>query len=126
MREGKPFESAIFPEDTIEDTFHVGVESNGEIVGTVTFIKNSEDVFKEANQYQLRGMAVLQKYQRKGLGELMVKKAESLMLQRGGAFIWLNAREVAVLFYKKIGYEKFGNSFNVPGIGPHFLMYKKM
>ncbi|QLE01885.1 GNAT family N-acetyltransferase [Galbibacter sp. BG1] len=126
LRKGKPFDSAIFPEDSLKDTFHVGVVIDDVVAGTVTFIKNSNDNFKEKAQYQLRGMAVSEEYQRKGIGEVMVKKAETLMLERGGKFIWLNAREVAVLFYEKMGYEKYGKSFLVPGIGKHFVMIKKM
>jgi len=124
LREGKPLESAIFPDDDLKDTFHVGVIYKGKPVGTVTLIKKNNENFSAENQYQLRGMAVLQAQQKKGLGALMVKKAEALLLERGGAFIWLNAREVAVLFYEKMGYETYGDSFVVLGIGLHYLMKK--
>ncbi|MCF8715832.1 GNAT family N-acetyltransferase [Joostella atrarenae] len=124
LREGKPFESAIFPDDDYEDTFHVGVTIDGKPVGTVTLIKKVNAIFSADNQYQLRGMAVLQDQQRKGLGVLLVNKAEEIMQERGGRFIWLNAREIAVPFYKQMGYEIYGDSFIVPKVGLHYLMIK--
>ncbi|MEL4307852.1 GNAT family N-acetyltransferase [Joostella sp. CR20] len=124
LRPGKPLETAVFPDDALEDTFHVGVVENNEAVGTVTFIKKKNNLFTANNQYQLRGMAVLDVHQKKGFGALMVQKAETVMLEKGGDFIWLNAREIAVPFYKKMGYKIVGDVFQVPEIGPHYLMTK--
>ncbi|WP_335966027.1 GNAT family N-acetyltransferase [Galbibacter sp. PAP.153] len=126
LREGKPFETAIFPEDDLKDTFHVGCVLENEPIGTVTFMQKGKEEFKAVNPYQLRGMAVLQNHQKKGLGDLMVKKGEELVKKHNGDLIWLNAREIAVGFYKKIGYQVHGGAFMVAGIGPHYLMYKTL
>ncbi|PZO22294.1 MAG: GNAT family N-acetyltransferase, partial [Flavobacteriaceae bacterium] len=62
----------------------------------------------------------------KGFGEALVKHAENDVRARGGKIIWFNAREVAVGFYKKLGYEIIGEPFDIADIGKHYVMYKKL
>ncbi|MCX2680398.1 GNAT family N-acetyltransferase [Galbibacter sp. EGI 63066] len=126
LRPGKPFETAIFPEDVLDGTFHVGILNDGKPVGTMSMIRKNNSQLEAENAYQLRGMAILHEHQRKGLGEMIVQKAEEMVLEKGGTLIWLNAREVALGFYKKMGYEISGDEFMVPGIGLHFLMFKNL
>ncbi|TRZ41415.1 GNAT family N-acetyltransferase [Robertkochia solimangrovi] len=125
LRKGMPYESCFFPEDFDATTVHVGSAFNGRMAGAVTMVKNHNKVFPEAGQYQLRGMAVLDDFQRKGVGQEMVIYAEKEVRNRGCGLIWLNAREKAVSFYRRLGYEIVGERFEVPVFGPHFLMVKK-
>lgn len=73
---------------------------------------------------QIRFMAVDNKYQGQGLGKLIVifleKRAKELNLKS----VELQARENAVDFYKKNGYEIRSKSFLLWGIIQHFLMEK--
>ena len=80
----------------------------------------------QGEQFQLRGMAVLKPYQNKGFGNLLLNKAEELVTQRKGTLIWCNAREVAVTFYKKNGFEIIDKPFVIPKIGLHYVMYKTL
>ena len=38
--------------------------------------------------------------------------------------VWCNARTTACGFYEKLGFEKSGPEFEIPGIGKHFIMIK--
>ena len=78
------------------------------------------------NAYQLRGMAVLSEYQGKGLGMRILKSGEEALIERKAEILWMNARLVAVPFYEKQGYQKKGTAFDIPGIGPHFIMFKRL
>ena len=40
--------------------------------------------------------------------------------------VWCNARINAVAFYKKEGFKIIGDEFEIPDIGPHFLMAKNL
>jgi ribosomal protein S18 acetylase RimI-like enzyme len=71
-------------------------------------------------------MAVLPQYQKQGLGEKLVESAEKLIVEKEGNLIWFNARENAVGFYKKLGYEVKGDVFDIAGVGPHYIMYKAL
>ncbi|PTX63526.1 acetyltransferase (GNAT) family protein [Kordia periserrulae] len=126
LREGKPIESCHFAGDDLPTTFHLGYYTNEQLVGVVTLMKNNHAEINRKHQYQLRGMAVLTNFQKRGIGDALVKKAEQMILARGGMFIWMNAREIAVRFYEKLGYEKHGTPFTIPKIGLHFVMIKSL
>ncbi|MFK7749474.1 MAG: GNAT family N-acetyltransferase [Kordia sp.] len=126
LREGKPIDSCQFTGDDFPTTFHLGYYIHDELVGVVTLMKNSYKELDHKNAYQLRGMAVLTNFQKRGIGDALVKKAEEMILARGGTFIWMNAREIAVRFYEKLGYTKHDVPFTIPKIGLHFVMIKTL
>ncbi len=126
LREGKPIESCHFAGDDLPTTFHLGYYISEQLVGVVTLMKNSHEAIYLDTAFQLRGMAVLSNFQKRGIGEVLVKEAEKLVLARGGTLIWMNAREIAVRFYEKLQYETFVEPFNIPKIGLHFVMKKSL
>ena len=75
---------------------------------------------------QIRFMAVSEKFQGKGLGKIVVKKAEETAKQMGLTKIELQARENAVEFYKSAGYTIKEKTFLLWGIIQHYLMEKDL
>ncbi len=126
LREGKPIDSCHFDGDDLPTTFHLGYFINEQLVGVVSLLENAHAEFTAQNPFQLRGMAVLTNFQKRGIGDALVKKAEEMIHARGGTAIWMNAREIAVRFYEKLDYEKFGIPFTIPKIGLHFIMVKTL
>jgi len=74
--------------------------------------------------FQLRGMAVLEPYQKFGIGAQLVRHLEDHVRKFYRERIWMNAREIAVPFYLKLGYVISGKPFDIPGIGAHYVMEK--
>ncbi|WP_372753893.1 GNAT family N-acetyltransferase [Mariniflexile sp.] len=126
LRKGKPFESCIFEGDDLDTTFHLGIYKQEQLVGVCTFVKNNHTLLSEVFQYQLRGMAVLDAYQNQGLGAKLVTQGEAILKEKKINVIWCNAREKAANFYKKIGFNIIGEPFNIPNIGKHYIMFKKL
>ena len=124
LRPGKNIETCHFDGDNLESTRHFGLFIDDELAGVASLFKSNSDLFQEKEQFQLRGMAVLEKFQKKGIGESLVKYAEENAKSRSGKLIWFNAREVAVRFYEKMGYQIIGEPFDIGDIGKHFVMYK--
>lgn len=79
----------------------------------------------DGNCIKLRQMAVQNKIQGKGIGVAIMSFAENLARDKGFKIIRMHARETAIGFYEKLGYEKKGNSFSEVNI-PHLLMEKKL
>ena len=77
-------------------------------------------------QFQLRGMATKENYQGKGFGKMLMTKSEELLKEKEVIIVWCNARIVALDFYKKQGFIIIGKEFDIPQIGGHFVMYKKL
>ena len=79
-------------------------------------------ILMNKNQFKLEGW----RCQKQGVGEALVRAAESFCANQKTSIIWFNARTSAVGFYKKMGYEVTGSEFKIKEVGPHFLMYKKI
>ena len=117
LRNGLPIESCAFDRDDDKNTLHLGSFINEELVGVLTLLPNETDV-------QLRGMAVLPELQGKGIGRLLVAEAEKCVRNMDMSTLWMNARLVAVPFYEACGYQKQGETFELPFGGTHYKMTK--
>lgn len=111
------------PGDFDENTIHLGVFDQDELSCVATFMKTKSPAFR-GEQYQLRGMATEETHQRKGLGRAVLLEAEDLLSKKEVDILWCNARVSALDFYKKLGYKTVGEIFDIPQIGPHYVMYK--
>lgn len=126
LRPNRPLETCFFEGDELETTLHFGGFVNQELVGIISLFKNNHSSFQQENQYQIRGMAVLENFRKYGLGKKIVEYSEDYLKQKNISLIWFNARESAVGFYQKSGYEIIGDSFNIPDVGIHYVMYKTL
>jgi predicted GNAT family N-acyltransferase len=117
-----PFE---FNGDFDLDTIHLGAFKNDKLIAVSSYMKANYKDF-EGNQYQLRGMATLAEYQGFGAGKLMLQKAVQILKEKNSNLLWCNARIVAVDFYKKQGFQTFGEKFEISYVGEHYVMFKKI
>lgn len=124
LRPGKPVESCVFDGDDLPSTVHFGIFEDQNLIGVISVFKANSDLLPQNNQFQIRGMAVLDSHQKRGLGDRLVKAAEDYIVSQNADAIWFNAREIAVGFYKKMGYEIIGIPFTIGDIGVHHVMYR--
>jgi GNAT superfamily N-acetyltransferase len=126
LRKGKPIETCIFQGDNLSSTKHFGIFTD-RLVGIISLFENSSPIFDDPCQIQIRGMAILEDYQGLGLGEKLIESCEEyLMKSENDPLIWFNARESAVGFYDKLGYQIVGGIFDIEGVGKHYVMFKKL
>ncbi|WP_282121709.1 GNAT family N-acetyltransferase [Algibacter mikhailovii] len=126
LRAGQPKKSCIFEGDNLETSVHLGIYIHDEIIGVCSFFKNYNKNILIANQYQLRGMAILKNFQGKGLGSKMLNYGEKLLKGKQTEIIWCNARENALGFYKQLDYNTIGAPFDIASIGIHYIMFKNL
>lgn len=126
LRAGKPIESCFFEGDDLETTIHFGLYFDKRLAGVVSVFENKSNHFPEEHQMQIRGMAVLEEYQKKGLGNFLVKRVEEYAKSKNVPLLWFNARETAVAFYEKLNYTIKGSAFEIKDIGTHYVMYKHL
>jgi predicted GNAT family N-acyltransferase len=74
---------------------------------------------------KMRQVAVAESHQNRGLGRLLVAASETWAKELGVAEIELHARETAVPFYERLGYQAEGETFTEVGI-PHRFMRKNL
>ena len=126
LRFGKPIESCHFEGDDLQTTKHFGLFYNKQLSGVISIFETQNSLFEEANQFQIRGMAVLQQFQKKGFGVALLKYCENYIQNNKGSVIWFNARETAIGFYEKSDYQKSGDGFEIADIGIHYVLFKKL
>jgi predicted GNAT family N-acyltransferase len=119
----KPLNMVFNPEDiALEyDSYHLACYEyrSAEMVGILILKPISADKVK------MRQVAVDFPFQSKGVGSLMVKESEKIAKKLGFHLIELHARETAVPFYLKAGYEIKGEKFKEVGID-HLYMFKNI
>ncbi len=80
--------------------------------------------YLEAQTAQIRFMAIADQLQGQGIGRALMEEMESVSKAEGYTQIILHAREIALPFYQKLGYQLNSPSHLLFGKIQHFLMHK--
>ena len=115
-----------FPGDKDINSFHLGAFNGNTLIGGVSVMKNECKKKELPNCFQLRGLFVDKEFQHNGIGKTIVNFVENRLRDSGVNYLWMNARESAVLFYLKLNYSNSKISYVINEIGLHYLMYKKL
>ncbi len=126
LRQGRPVEECYFPADEDDQTFHLGAFIDNKLVSVASFFYERNPAFEDENQYRLRGMATLDEHRGQGHSRALLRTAFPIIKQNFCSLVWCNARASAVPFYEKTGFTSTGDIFEVPVIGPHLLMFRKI
>jgi GNAT superfamily N-acetyltransferase len=108
-------------DDKEDQALHYALFSANDLVGVLRV-----DQTDTPDTVQFRFMAVTKDHQGKGFGELLMTHAENEARSTGTKKVILHAREVALNFYKKLGYETIEQSHLLFGEIQHFLMKKDL
>ncbi len=129
LRPQRPPEVCVYPGDHDDGAFHVGAfTGEDDLIAIATVLPQAEERFSKFNdavQHRLRGMAVLPMHRGAGVGRVLLEASLKKSKLAGCDVYWCNARKSATGFYLKSGFETLPEEFDVPDIGPHFVMFKK-
>jgi ribosomal protein S18 acetylase RimI-like enzyme len=116
-----PLGLAYTPEDLEKESgeFHFAVFAHQKIVGGFILAPVDPQTLK------LRQFAVAAELQGQGIGKKMLVDLEGFARQRGIQKIMMHARETAVPFYERNGYQKRGERFTEVTL-PHWYMEKTL
>jgi predicted N-acetyltransferase YhbS len=109
--------SVAFPFE--RDSLHLLAVQEGRVVGCVLFHPEGPCVGR------LFQMAVAAEQQRTGLGSRLVRRREDEVRRRGFEEVTMHARQSAVPFYERLGYEIEGAPFEEVGV-PHRHMRRRV
>ncbi len=116
---------------TDDRAVHVAAEQDGAVVGVATIYLHDPPAGVFASvpagmAWQLRGMATAEAVRGTGVGADVLAACLTAVADRGGAFVWCNARTTAAGFYARLGWTQAGDAFDVPGVGPHVRMGREV
>ena len=116
LRPGQPKENWTYPNDNHDKALHMGIELSGELVAVVTILP---EIHKECpnHPWRLRGMAVKEEMQGKGIGQQLL----SAVLMDLNGDVWCTARKHVATFYSNNGFVKVGEEFSMNNM-PHIRM----
>lgn len=124
LRPGRPREAAQFPGDEAPETIHVGAFVNGRNIACATATRVA---WQGKPAWQLRGMGVADDWQKRGVGQKLLRELEELVRQASDVrTLWCNARQEAVGFYEKLGWRIASEMFHIEDVGPHYKMLHEL
>ena len=113
-----------YKEDKYKKTQHYGIFKDNKLVSGLTLIETIKDS-KEKN-IQIRGMFTVKGEMKKGYGSMLIKNVIKKLKQNKIKTIWCNARISALKFYKSNKFIEVGKEFNIPLIGTHKKLARKI
>jgi len=123
LRPQQRVEELVFDADGHPGAMHLGAFHRGRLIGITTIAPAPMPGATDAGGvWQMRGMAVLPGAQGQGVGRQLVESVLAHLCSKAAGRIWFNARTGAVPFYRRRGFETVGEEFDVPTVGPHYVM----
>ena len=80
--------------------------------------------FTSENEAQIRSISVEPNWEGKGIGSIVLKELEKIVIAKGATRIIIHSRKSAIEFYKKNGYKEVEPSYTLFGEIEHTLMEK--
>ena len=96
------------------------VDENGNVIGIGRLQFNSK------TEAQIRWMAIEEKFQNISLGTKLIRDLETIAKERGAKTMVLQAREIALEFYYKLGYSLIEKSHLIFDSVQHYKLQKKL
>lgn len=122
-------EPCIYEVDDAHATLHYGlVDEDGEPRAVMTLFPAACPEFPQESALRLRGLCVEEGLRGRGLGRRLLEGgiARAAVAALSVKIVWCNARTSAAAFYEACGFEPVGEVFDVPGVGPHVVMWRPM
>ncbi len=116
----EPLGSSFTEQELEEEKYHFQIAGfiDDTIVGTAVLVP-------EGNAMKMQRVAVTETFRGKNIGSEMMVFCEQFAKDRKSKLIYCHARDSAVNFYIKNGYEGIGDYFDEDGI-PHLMMRKEL
>ena len=111
LRSDTPTTDVAFAEDTLPGAMHLGIEDTGALVATSSWIPRPFAGAPARTAIQLRGMATLHALQGSGVGAALLQAGIERARASGAELVWANARDTALTFYLRHGFEVHGHGF---------------
>ncbi len=127
LRKGTPTRTCDYAEDNYADAKHFGIVRDGVVVGTSTWFAKECPERVGLAAVQLKGMATSEALHGEGLGTLLIDRGIEYACSLGAEVVWARARDSALGFYLKCGFEVIGDGFiDEPTAMPHHIVIREI
>ena len=136
LRPGWAPASAVMDADDDATTAHFASERDGAVVAVGTIYPEAPPAehrgaipgaaYADGASFRLRGMASAPDARGAGHGAAVLRACFAHVRDAGSTFLWCNARVGALAFYERMGLEAVGEEFDMPEIGGHYVMWRRL
>lgn len=103
------------------DAFAVGAFEDGELVAAGLIGKEGEP-----GEWRVRGMATVPEARKRGAGGSVLAALLDHARRQGATVVWCNVRTPARTLYERAGFSVTSEEFELPDIGPHVVMRRRL
>jgi ribosomal protein S18 acetylase RimI-like enzyme len=130
LAETRPLRHAVLrPHETLESltshessaAYAVGVFDDGALIAVGLVAPDGEP-----GAWRVRGMATAAAARGRGAGTAVLDALVGHAVSGGASRVWCNARTPARSLYERAGFRTVSEEFELPDIGPHFVMERRM
>jgi predicted GNAT family N-acyltransferase len=127
LRPNQTLADCAYPSDHAPGSLHMGFYAGDQLVGVGSIFREDQEGRTDRPAWRVRGMAVAEAVRGQGAGARILQAliAHAAGLDVPGE-VWCNGRANVEGFYTRFGFERLGDVFDVPPIGPHVLMVKQL
>lgn len=129
LRPDQPKSACIYPLDDHPASAHFAAFRNSGLVGVASIFRERTDEppsrpLAPHEDWRLRGMATDPSVRGDGYGGAMLRACLRHIERLEGRRLWCNGRTTVWGFYSRFGFEREGDEFDLPGLGPHYRMQR--
>jgi thiamine transport system ATP-binding protein len=127
LRNDTPSRDIVLEGDDEAGTVHLGVrERDGRLTGVSTWLRRPYPGEPAVPAVQLRAMATAPERQGAGLGGVLLEAGVARAFAGGADLVWARARDRALAFYRRHGFEVVGDGFVDPTTAlPHHVVVRR-
>ncbi|NJK88010.1 MAG: GNAT family N-acetyltransferase [Myxococcales bacterium] len=125
LRPDQSRETSKFAGDEAQGSLHIAATLDGAVVCVGSVHAEGRPSGPDSG-FRVRGMATAEGHRGVGLGTRILRGLVCHAAFHGASEVWCNARIGAVSMYAREGFEICSEEFELPGIGPHRQMIRRL
>lgn len=126
LRPNQRPEELVYVGDDSPESLHAGAFLEGRLVAIVSVTHHPFPGAPGEGGWQLRGIATLPEVRGQGVGTALVRACLAHVAAHGGTILWCNGRTSARPFYEGLGFQIWGEEFERPHTGPHYVFWREV
>ena len=123
LRPHQQVNEMTWPHDEGPDTLHLGAFRGDQLVGIGTIHRQPMPGAAEAEAWRVRGVAVEYGHRGYGVGAMLFNRLLEHATVLEAQLVWANATATSFGFFEHHGFRRRGEPFELPDIGPHYVVF---
>lgn len=125
LRPHQALSDCVFPGDEAPQAVHLVRWADGAIVAVGSLLPDPRPG-GPSGSWRVRGMATVASARGRGHGRTILRGLLAAAALSGAEEVWCNARVAAESLYRRQGFERASEAFELPGIGPHYRLVRQL